>query len=207
MHYDYVYTLDVYCMNLCHKYAPKILKHLYGGYGFMQSAASTRIPALWCKLSYFVLALFWFTGLILGITCSLAADESVFALMRLAPRCQVSIVGLFAVMLLPFLFTAVAVWFHKPWLILPIACFKAVSFGYSNLVTVLSFGSAGWLVRILLLFSDICTLPVLCWLWLRYIPGNRSLKHSDLAVCIVAILIIGCIDHCFVLPYLATLIA
>lgn len=163
-------------------------------------------PRSWRKAGIILLAFFWTLGLFLGIYSSFPMEDSFFRLMRAAAGCRVSIVGLFAVLILPFLFSAFAVYFSQPWLLLLICFLKAYCFGFCCFLTQISFGSAGWLLRLLLLFSDCCILPVLCWFWIRHISGEKRALWQDLAVCAAASLLIGGVDYCVISPFLATLI-
>ena len=163
--------------------------------------------AWWCKSSPFFLAVVWCAGLILGVKFASAPSAASVSLMGQAPLCPASIVGLMGAALLPFLLTAFAVFLKQPWMILLIAFCKAVSFGYSGILTIMAFGSSGWLVRLLLMFTDICTVPVLCWLWLRHIPGNLQITSADLALGAAAVIGFGSLDYCLISPYLAMLMA
>lgn len=104
---------------------------------------------------------------------------------------------------LPFLASYVVFQFLKPALVLPICFLKAFSYSYFGCGILLQYGSAGWLIRLLLTFSDGLALLVLCWYWLRHIEGNRFLLHRDTAVCAGIVLVIGVVDIMYISPFLA----
>lgn len=126
--------------------------------------------------------------------------------MRAAANGRVSITGLLSAFLLPLLFSAFAVYISQPWLLVPVAFGKAFSFSYLAFGVTLAFGSAGWLVRSLLMFSDCLTLPLLWWFWLCCIrASDRDALRSFLVTCTAA-LMIGCLDYGAVSPLLRNLI-
>lgn len=164
------------------------------------------LPHWWRRACMVFLALFWCVGLLIGVRVGTQAGDTLFSLMRTAAGSRVSIVGLLVVTVLPFLFSAAAVFFSKPWLMLPVLFFKGLSFGACAYGVCGAFGDAGWLIRLLLLFSDGFMIPVLFWFCLRHMGGQRWAVKKDLAVCATAALIVGSLDYCFISPFLAMLI-
>ncbi len=144
-------------------------------------------------------------GLLLGFFWTAHADPSFAALMRRASNAPVSIFGLLAATFFPFLLSAIAVYFSKSWLLYPICFFKAFCFGTCATAVAQAFGSAGWLVQPMLLFSDCCTLPLLCLFWLRHVSGQRRLPGAEFLLVASLLLLIGCIDYRLVSPFLAEL--
>lgn len=160
----------------------------------------------WRKGCWMLLVLFWCTGLILGVYTASIAENTLVSLMRSAVFSSVSIVGLLGSFLLPFLFTVLAVFLSKSWLILPICLAKSFSFALCARAVALAFGDSGWLLQLLFLFSDTIMLSVLCWFWARHIEGGRVTVIRDAAICIVVFIILGTLDYCCVSPFLAMLI-
>ena len=160
----------------------------------------------WRKFCKLFLALSWHFGLLCGVLITDKCDPDLLSLMRSAVLSRVSIVGLLAVTFLPFLLSAFAVIFSSPWLMIPISFLKAFSFGYCASAVSTSFGSAGWLVRWLLLFSACCSVPVLYWFWLRHISGSQKSLWMDLVLCAVIVLLIGCLDYRVISPFLVKLL-
>lgn len=160
----------------------------------------------WRRGCLLLLALFWCAGLVFGVYTASMADNTLISLMRSAVFSPVSIVGLLSSYLLPFLFTALAVFLSKSWLILPICFVKSFSYGLCARTVALTFGDSGWLLQLLFLFSDTCALSVLFWFWIRHLAGSRVTVIKDAAICIVVFIILGILDYCCVSPFLAMLI-
>ncbi|MGM9651200.1 MAG: hypothetical protein ACI3VX_04595 [Faecousia sp.] len=164
------------------------------------------LPNLWHKGCRFFLAGFWVSGFLCGILVYLSAGRTLVSLMRSTPMASVSIVGMLCVTTLPFLFSATAVFLSKPVLLLPICFGKAFLFAFVSMGIFQAFGSAGWLFRWLLLFSDCASVPVLYWFWLRHISGDRPLIGWEAAwLCSLAVLT-GSIHFSVISPFLAGLI-
>ena len=151
------------------------------------------------------LAAFWILGLLAGRLCWMSSDTSYFLMMCEAARQPVSIVGLVASVLLPFLFSSFVVHIRKPKLIYLISFCKAIMFSISLAGARCAFGSSAWLVGFLLLFSDICFCPVLCWFWIRRLWDSSS-HLQDACICSASAALIGSVDLCVVSPFLAMLI-
>lgn len=159
-----------------------------------------------CKVPQRSLICAWFFGLAAGVGLSFLADDSFLSTMRAAASSHVSIIGLLSAILLPLLFSAFAVYISQPQLLLPVAFCKAFLFSYLAFGVTAAFGTAGWLVRGLLMFSDCLTLPLLWWFWLRCLRiPKEDATHCFFFACAAALLI-GCVDYCTVSPFLANLI-
>ncbi len=159
-----------------------------------------------CKTWRPLLALIWFLGLFFGAIAVSSADAIFSLTMHSALYGSLSIFGLLAALLLPLLLTAFAVYVSKPILILFFAFFKAFLFAFTAAGLSACFTTAAWLVRCLLMFSDILILPVLWLVWLRsfeYKPV-ASLRCSAIAAMMTCM--IGCFDFAVVAPFLMRLI-
>ncbi len=153
-----------------------------------------------------VLAAVWIIGLGAGVLSAANASESYFLMMRRAALCPVSIVGCFAVACLPFLFAAFAVYISRPRL-LYILCFgKAFLLASCFAAIAVSFGTAGWLARLLLQFSNVLLAPVLCWFCIRHIGGQADTLGKDLLICGAAALACGGLDYLLIAPFLARIL-
>jgi len=157
------------------------------------------------KMNLLLLAFFTFFGCSLGVYTSHTSDIISFHLMRMAVTCPVSIVGLTFVMLLPFLITAFAIWISKPYLILPVSFFNSFSFTLILCYTIVVFDTAGWLVCLMLLFSNIFVQFALNWHWIRFLSGTSVSPAEDLLICVFCALAIIVVDYFFVAPYLVQL--
>ena len=166
-----------------------------------------KLPHFSRKYSLVILAFSWFLGLFLGVVFSIAAGDSIISLMSTAVSSRVSIVGLLTAILLPFLLSAFAVLICEPCLLVVIAFGKAFVFSYLSLGLMAAYGSAGWLVWLLLMFSDCCFLPLLMLYWIHFIFGGRSQAIPVTAMIGFAAVAIGSFDFYIVSPFLASLIS
>ena len=144
----------------------------------------------------------WVAGAFLGAFTAAAASTSYFLMMRIAPGSNVSIVGLAVTVLLPFLLSAFAVSKDKCYWIYPICFIKIFLFCFCGYGIHAAFGSAGWLVQILFQFSDLCTMPVLCWFLIRHLNNSRNRKR-DFYICLGIYAVVCWLDIAFVSPFLA----
>lgn len=165
-----------------------------------------NLPQWWCRACTPVLALSWSLGLFAGVFFGIQAGPSVLSLMRAASVSRVSIVGLLICNVLPFLISAFAVSLQRSLLLPVIAFLKAFSFGFCAMAIVRAFGTAGWLVGGLLLFSDCLSLPALCWFWLRQADGRCVQLKKDLITGLLVTAIAGILDCCLIAPFLVHII-
>lgn len=173
----------------------------------MDRFLNLKLPNFGRKVSLTILAVVWLLGLLLGTVISICAGDSLVSLMRMAVSGRVSISGLLSAMVLPFLLSALAVYIQKPVLLVLIAFGKAFLVSYLGLGAMAAYGSAGWLVRWLLMFSDCCSLPLLWLYWLRLLSGKRRFASIETAALMIAVVLIGSLDYCVVSPFLAVLIS
>ncbi len=176
-----------------------------GGFCMNNHISPTCIPSFYSKFSTIFLAFCWCAGLVLGCCLPQHLDRSYFSLMHKAVNRSVSIVGLFAV-LLPFLISAIAVYFSQTWLVFPICFIKAFSFAFVAACVTFAFGPSGWLVRVLLLFTDFLSAPVVLGYWLRLAKNPANKAFQDLAVCAAICAIFCSLDYFIVSPFLTGLI-
>lgn len=165
-----------------------------------------NLPAWQRKGPGSLLACAWLLGLVSGAVLSIFAGDPLFSMMRAAASSCVSIPGLLSATLLPLLFSAFAVYISKPWLLIPIAFGKAFLFSYLSVGVMIAFGSAGWLIWWLLMFSDSCSLPLLWWFWLKAVSQPRGSLIRRTGFALAAAAVIGSVDYCIVSPFLADLI-
>lgn len=157
------------------------------------------------KVSTIILAFCWCAGLFTGCFFANHAGDVHFTMMRRAVSCPVSIAGL-VVMLLPFLFSAFAVYLSKTWLFLPFCFFEGFQFAYLAGLVSASFGEAAWLIRLLLFFTEGWVIPVLLWLWFRWIGEGGRQAIRQIALCAVFCAVVWSIDYFVVSPFLGMLI-
>lgn len=164
-----------------------------------------NLSLLWARLSPWFLGVSWLSGMVLGTLTANATKDDLIPMIQSSICSPVSIIGLLAAALLPFLLSAFAVLMSEPWLLLIISTFKAFSFSFCACGVSLAFGQSGWLVRFLFLFSDLCLVPLLYFYWLRHISGNIKVRQWELPICLCAAAAIGGIDYCFIAPFLVSL--
>lgn len=152
-----------------------------------------------------VLAFCYLSGLLSGISIFRCAGGYPDSLMRSALSAPVSIVGLLCVNLLPFLFSAFAVFVSRPGLLYLVSFADALVYGFIALGVMRCFGSAGWLIRWLLCFSGSASAPVLYFYWLRNLRSD-AFSTSKTAGIFSLLLLIGSVDFCLISPFLARLI-
>lgn len=163
-------------------------------------------PLFWRKGSLYFLAFSWFSGLVCGIATFSSAAAFLIPQMRGSLYGSASIVSLLCVTCLPFLFSAFAVYLSKPQFLLLICFCKAFCFGFVHLGVQLAFGSAGWLLRWLLCFSDSVTAPLLYLYWLRHLDGFRDFSGLEAAFFLSLAVLCASFDFVKISPFLADLI-
>lgn len=148
-----------------------------------------------------ILFLSWIIGVFLGGAVFYLSKPSFVALMRSASCCTVSIVGLFILIVIPFLISAIAVFCSCPFLIFPLCFLSALSYGVCSFAVFASFGSAGWLAQLLIMFSENCAVLSLFVLWSQSICSSFHIKPSLFGICFSVAVIAGIIDFVFVSPF------
>jgi len=160
----------------------------------------------WIKHPAFLLFLCSGLCLVLGTLFAAQADVTGLSLMRLAASCRVSIVCHLASQLLPFLIAAYAVNISGLWLLYTVCSCKLFSFAYMGTLIMNAFGSAGWLVRSLFLFSDIILVPMLCWYCARRVLADSDSEKKDFWICIGVAVVTALINWLFISPFLVKII-
>ena len=152
------------------------------------------------------LAFIWLLGLHCGISVFRISQISFFPLMRGAEDCSVSIVGLLSVSLLPFLFSALAVYIRS-FPLLGLLCFiKSSLFAFVSMGLFSTYDSAGWLLRLLMMFSDLCSLVPLWWCWIRSSDTVSVGSFRPVVMASFAVTVIVCLDFYYISPLLVKLL-
>ena len=154
-----------------------------------------------CKL---LIGFCWISGLLFGMYAASVAGDT-FLLMMRGDVSTVSIPGLL-IAFLPFLLTAFAVFLPHPGFLIPLVLWQSFSYGFCACGLSAVYHGAAWLVRFLLMFSQIATVPLLMWLWLRKCDFPDSFRTGELAACGAAVILIGVLDYCMVSPFAAMLL-
>ena len=166
----------------------------------------TFLKRICCISVTWALPFCWVLGLLLGAAYGYRADRSYVLLMRIAASSRMSLVGLFFALYVPLLLSAFAVYLKHPQWLIPICFAKAFLFASCGSALLVAFRSAAWLVRLLLQFSDLCSMPFFYWFCMRNITGRNLNTQSDFLVCCVVVTTIGIFDFCVISPYLVKLI-
>lgn len=157
-----------------------------------------------CRKSVWTLAFSWVFGVSLGLLYASHMHEDFSSMMRTAISSRVSIVGLLIILLLPYVSSVGAVFFH-PALVYLFAAGKGMCFSFCVYLIMVQFPSTGWLLCRLLLFSEFSVMVPMLLLWIRLLEdGQQSLKHDSLLYLIVA-LTIGILDYCIISPFTVNL--
>jgi len=152
-----------------------------------------------------ILAFVWVSGLFLGLGTALFADPSFLGLLHKAPVCPVSFGGCFIGLLLPLLFTALSTAVSCHWLLIPLAFARAFLWSALSCGIVLAYGSGGWLVAVLFLFSHCLCNSALLWVWLRLFMSKGITRIHHFAV--LAVFLFVCfLDFWHISPFLANLL-
>lgn len=162
-------------------------------------------PSFRQHISVWFLSLVWVSGLAAGAVVYFVVGPVFFHWMREILYGSVSIVGLFCVTCFPFLFSAFAVYIGLRWLIYPICFWKTMLVSMVSLALWVQFGSTGWLAWLLIMFSDVISLPFLYRYCLRNVSGNRSFSCPEFFATISILIFIGSVDYCCISPFLAML--
>ena len=162
-----------------------------------------HLSRLGCKATTVILA--W--AFLFGILTGSLASEGCRELLESSRDSLAQSAGLsvFIPTVLPVLLSGFAVYIGKPFLLIPIAFWKAFCFSCAGSGVVLAWNSAGWLVGGLALFSSFCTMPVLWWYWLRHIGGNSFSVRTFLPA-LTATICIGWMDFLAISPFLTKIL-
>ena len=157
------------------------------------------------QLYVVLLALFWLSGVTAGCAMTVSDPLNICALMRSAGKYRVSIVWLGLLSVLPLLVISVVTCYRLHYFIFPLCALRGLTFGVCCSGVYLAFGSAGWLVSGLLLFSSILRMPVLLWYCLRCLSKPLLRMKRDLIKCIAITLLVTLVDYLWVSPFLSVL--
>lgn len=109
-----------------------------------------------------------------GCLTGYSANETYYSMMRRAASGSVSIVCLFAQASVPLLMSVLAVTRRKTFLLAFIVLSKVFLFSFAVTCVVIMILAGDNPSYLLLLFQDICIMPLLCWLWFQF-PKKGSI--------------------------------
>ena len=139
-----------------------------------------------------------------GVLCSTALSPIYISLMHISAGRSVSIVGSFVAVVVPYFVSVLVVTNFKRWLIYAICSVRIFLFTAAYFAISAGFGSAGWLIGLMLLFPDITLIPMLIFMSIRQFLGLSAKRDRVLAM--VYIGVIGILNYCTVSPFLAMII-
>ena len=163
----------------------------FSGYRFIAS----RIP----------MVVFWILGILTGLYVTITPPASYLSLMQGLEIQPLSIVSRFAVLFFFLVISVVFTFYNNNILLVVIVFCKAFLLAYAWRWFGIAFRDAGWLVCFLLMFFDICTVPVLFYFWLRCFAGDMQVQTRSIIYLAVYGLIIFCIDMYWVSPFVLSL--
>jgi len=158
------------------------------------------------KWSRRCLAVCWIAGLLCGIYWFFPAAAPITSLMRRTLVCSVSIVSLFGIYFIPFLFTAFAVFISELRLLFLVCFCKGCLYSFVSLGIYAAYGSSGWMIRGLLLLGDSMCVLALYLLWGRLLSGRLFDVYVD-TIGFALVCVLACVvDYYIISPFLAGLI-
>lgn len=158
-----------------------------------------------CSFRVIILALFWILGLICGIVLFLLSELFQFISIQNALSGPVTFFRLLCIVFAPFLLSVLAVYVRKTGFLFITAFLKAFVFSIIAMAIRVSFGSAGWLVFVLLMFTDLMSLPLLLFYWIRNLSGESTHAFVECLTFISIGFLICCIDYSMIVPFLISL--
>ena len=141
-------------------------------------------------------------GTVVGILLAGTAGEQYSSLIYAAASSRPSVIGVLICVFFPYFLIASMVSHLKPWVIFLLVGFRFALISSCWWGIQKSFQHGAWLVQLLLLFPDICLMPLLLWFTVRFLDGRRVYGS---AVRFIIILVVY-IYYSLISPYLATLI-
>ena len=150
-----------------------------------------------------ILASCWTLGLVFGL-CAVAAGSFNPAFEQAADL-PPSFFSIISVLLLPIVISLLTLFAGQRWLIFPLAFLKALCFAFVGWSIVITFGSAGWLIRLLLMFSDCASVPLLWWFWNKALTSEIDALVPASIAAVLTILGIGIVDYGIISPFLVSL--
>lgn len=141
----------------------------------------------------------------LGMLTASVMKSELIPLIRSVLIRPAGVSGLLTVSVLPCFLCAYGVSLGELWVLPLVGGFKSFGFGFCGCGVAMAFGQSGWLVRLLLLFSDCMILAPLYLFSLRHICGRTSRVRRDIAALLILSAVVFTVDHWVVSPFLCQL--
>ena len=193
MHLLYLRYFKYVCLSFCRG-------HHGMGFFFLPSSSfhSRKDPSV-------LLAFGWILGSVIGLLLAVNCDPSVIYGIRGILAGEFSVWRMIFVIISPLVISFLAISHFSIWLLIPIAFVKGMAYAFVSALVFIAWGSAGWLIRLLLIFSDTVSAPVLLYFWLSSCrSGSKDLGLRFIPA--ASWIILACaIDYRYVSPLLAVL--
>lgn len=172
----------------------------------MHSALINRVRSWYSFLAPLCLFLSWVIGICAGLLFCRSSGQLLFLLMCGSFRSTVSIVMLLAGLMLPFLITALVVRYNKLHILFPVCAAKA--FGYSLVVFTVygTYGRCGWLMHLLLLFSNNISVFFLLTIWLYVLSARGKAMMVVIRYWVIMLFVWG-FDMIYIAPFVESLMS
>ena len=154
------------------------------------------------KAGKYLLPMSWLSGMLLGFSFAFLAGRTHLHVFHDTLCAQTSFVSIFLVSFFPFLLCKISTHTEQRWLIYLTCFLKSALFAYCAMAIGFACGSSAWLIRLLLLFTDSCTIPVFYYYCSCLTRSDGCIdRWLHYGVFIYAFMI-PLIDHCFISPFL-----
>lgn len=154
-----------------------------------------------------LLALSWVLGLGCGGLLFRYSGSNLVSQMPSAVISRPSIFGLLVSSFLPLLFSAFAVYICVPYFLYGICFIKACSFAYVSCAVFAVYHNAAWLIRGLLLFTDLIGSAALYHYCHRHISGFRKYSAKSLISYAALSCFITLVDYRYISPFLRNVVS
>lgn len=161
---------------------------------------------IWAKNSVCFLAFIWTFSVFAGIILGSKSVPYYTSLMLSAASGPMSIAGMFLIFILPLVISIISIRFKVSFLVLPLALIKGFFYGFLTVSVYSALGSAGWLICLLLLFSNSILIVLLLWFWFKYLKVHNCCLMRDFLVAIAFGVLVCAFDAIMVSPFLTDVI-
>ena len=145
----------------------------------------------------------WIAGSFLGIQAARAVSCVSPDALRMMALSEPSPGALFVTALFPLFYSACAVMIFQSRACYWCGLVHGAGQGFALSIICSVWQTGGMLLAFLLMFSRLCTNPVLLCYWLRRIESGNRFLVRDTALCALLCLGIGCVDCGIIVPFLA----
>ena len=172
----------------------------------MYTGRAYRFESSFSSLRVVLLAFIWCFSLILGIFFSLARSEQARVLILSAATTRLAAANLIIVHLLLLLMCVIAAKFSFYSIFYLLIFAKGAAYGFCMGSAVLIFRNSGWLVFLLLTFSQtLLTVPQL-WFCFSAFDAEKCFPKKEGMICVLLTFLLGSFDYFCISPLLECLV-